>query len=255
MSAIYSLLSAARTQERNLESTANNIANVNTTGFKADRSVFKEFLKSSLGTGQPSTLEEYGHNSLAEPSQIGETRYAITDDTVIDTTAGGYKQTGNNFDFAIKGDGFFTVETPYGNRFTRDGSFLKSADGFLTDVSGNFVLGNNGRIPVIGEKINVTEDGFVSIDGLFVDKLRVSDFEQPEKLTKAGSNYFKQSENQIELVNNSNFQIKQGMLEQANVTLVKEMTQLISTNRSFDAAQRGIKTMDDIDAQSLLLAR
>ncbi|MBL0690760.1 MAG: flagellar basal-body rod protein FlgF [SAR324 cluster bacterium] len=255
MSGIYSLLSAAKTQERNLEVTSNNLANVNTNGFKADKAVFREFLKDAKATSPNSYEGGLKHDEFLSPYLKGATRYAITEEVISDMQPGTYQLTENSYDLAIKGKGFFSVSTPTGTRYTKDGAFQRSADGFLIDAVGNFVLGTNGKINVSGEKLNITSDGLVQVDDNFVDQLRIVGFDDPSRLTKAGKSYYVANKAQPVLPLTKEFSIHQGMLEKSNTSLVKEMLNLITAERSFQAVQRGIKTIDSIDEQSLRLAR
>ena len=190
MSAIFSLLSAAKANQRSLEATSNNIANVNTTGFKADRPVFKEHLDKAVGVDLESEEENFADNQFLTPFHLGSSTYVQTDDVLSNMEKGGYALTENDTDLALANDGFFTVETPYGKRYTRNGHFGLDRDGFLVTREGHYVLGNNGPMQVNDGKLNVTEDGLVQVDRTFVDKLLIVDFDEPSKLTKTGNSYF-----------------------------------------------------------------
>lgn len=254
MSAIYSLLSAAKVQERNLEVTSNNLANINTNAFKADKAVFREFLKNAQ-THDLNDEDELMQNPYLADYPNGNSRYVITDNVSSDMSAGSYQNTDNPYDLAIKGEGFFTISTPQGIRYTKDGEFQKSIDNYLVDASGNYVLGTGGAIEISGKNFNVTEDGLIQIDNVILDRLQIVNFQNPATLTKVGKSYYLPDEyNQI-LDVADNVQIKQGMLEKSNVSLVNNMLDLIVADRSFKAVQRGIQTMDNIDQQSLTMGR
>ncbi|KAK3604024.1 hypothetical protein CHS0354_026825 [Potamilus streckersoni] len=255
MSGIYSLTSGAKVQQRIVESTATNLANANTVGFKPDRPVFKKHLDQAIGSDLESTEELYNTQHYLSPYNLGSTSYSVLDDTLVTHTQGPMSLTENPLDFAIQGEGFFTVDTPQGVRYTRDGQFSRDGEGYLVNGSGHYVMGENGRINVEGKFVNVLEDGTVEVDNVFKDKMRVVRFEEAGKLLKFGKNYFVGRDKTQTPIEMEKPLLKQGTVEQSPVETVEEMTALIGANRIYEATQRGIKVLDDIDQKSNTLAR
>jgi len=255
MSGIYSLTSGAKAQQRLVETTANNLANANTIGYKTDKNVFKEYLGKAVGTDIQSEEEQFTGSEFLSPYGKGHTSYVKTDDTLVDFTQGHLKLTENKFDLAIDGEGFFSVDTPQGMKYTRDGTFSRDNEGYLTDKSGHHVIGENGKILVLGDDFNVLESGVIEVDQQFVDKIRVVSFEQPGKLNKTGDNYFMPKSVDQTPTSMSSPVIKQGMLESSATNVTSEMVNLITANRLYEVTQKGIKLMDEINSKSNQIAR
>ena len=203
---------------------SNNLANINTTGFKRDDLVF-DVLESGFNEDLP--LDQY-----------------------TDFNQGDLKSTGNLLDFAISGDGFFTVESPEGQLFTRNGHFSISDEGMIEDSFGNRVLGTNGPIEVLGQggvpgELRITEKGEVLVDGDIINKLLITDFEDKHELEKIGNNLYKPNDGITGEAIDSN-KIVQGYLEAANINPVSEMVNLIDMHRQFEATQKIMRTFDEI---------
>lgn len=210
---------------------ANNLANINTTGYK----------KSNLFA---SSIERYLTN---DKQQVSTIRTIKADETYTDFSEGRLKSTGNEFDVALRGSGFFSVMTPHGIRYTRDGSFNIDAQGFLTTSTGDKVFGDDGfiRVNPEGGKVAFLDNGSVVQDSVEIDKLRITDFNKPYRLLKTGANYLRP-----ELPNNpvrvsAGFAVKQGFLEGSNVEMVEEMTAMISSHRTYESIANAMKTQDD----------
>ncbi len=201
---------------------ANNLANVNSNGYKRDV-MFSEVMKSN--------------------NQSSVQNYISTD-----FSQGDLRQTNNPLDLAISGEGLFTIDDGNRTAYTRDGHFTRGADGFLRTSSGKAVMGQAGWIDLgrglesVGE-IRIGSHGDVYIDDELVDTLEISYFEKPSDLEKIGANLFAAKPGAIDHRVESP-KILQGKIEGSNVVAVHEMVELIELQRNFETSQRALKTLD-----------
>jgi flagellar basal-body rod protein FlgF len=208
---------------------ANNLANATTAGFKGDVAVgeaFPDLLVSQLQTGaQVGTLGLGSHIS-----QIS------TNDK-----QGALRQTGNTYDLAVAGSGWFSVQSANGTAYTRNGTFTIDAKGQLVTADALPVLDDGGRPITIGDgKASIAPDGRVSVDGRQIAKLALTSLD-PARLHKLGDNlYTGTAQKGVDPG-----RVEQGFLEGSNVNSVKEMVDLISTMRSFEASQKAVQAQDD----------
>jgi flagellar basal-body rod protein FlgF len=221
-------LSRQVTLERQMDVIANNVANVTTNGFKADRSLFQEYL-------MPTARED---NFVAGRDR--RLSHVLDRATFRDMAQGSLDQTKNPLDVAINGDGMFAVQTPAGERYTRDGSFQIDNQGQLVTASGYPVLGNNGpiRFQQTDKQIGISPDGTVTvlegtnrIDSIR-SKLRIVNFTQPQRLKKEGSNLFSLGEGNAAQPDTKST-LAQGFIERSNVNAVTEMSRMIEINRMY----------------------
>lgn len=208
-----------------LNQTSNNLANVNTDGYKRDDVTFWEMLYKSSG----------------DQARVGKALKVTTSHE-----QGPLKQTGNQLDFAINGEGFFKVMTEEGTRYTRSGHFLINSQGQLSTPGGDLVWGEGGPISITGQNISVADDGTISEDGITINRLAVVSFDNPGNLEKAGRNLFRTPGQNNEIPLNSP-SVKQGFLESSNVNTVKEMTELIDLQRAYASQQKVIRSFDELD--------
>lgn len=214
---------------------ANNLANVNSAGYKKDTAAFKSFPEVLMQRLRDKA--DNGNNPAIGKLGFG----AIVDEVATIYTPGQLKQTENPFDVALEGDNYFTVETPNGNMYTKNGSFGLDGNGYLVTAQGNYVLGQKGRIKVVGQNFNVSQNGQVSVDGLNVDSLRISSFGNPRtELKKVGDNLFTGNTPLPQVQG----RVLQGYLESSNVNAVNEMVDLITIMRSYEANQKAIQAHD-----------
>lgn len=209
---------------------ANNLANVNTVGFKSS-SLFAEQVERYMNNPEHEVLPE---------------RILKVDETFVNYSEGTPIQTGRPFDLMIKGSGFFTIMTNEGIRYTRDGSFQPDSDGFLVDSNGGRVFGEGGFIRIDQTKgaVTVLDDGKVMQDGLEIDTLRISDFNKPYRMTRMGNNYFRPLLPDNPVLYSGGFMIQQGYLESSNVDSIKMMIEMISAHRSYDLLSKAIQSED-----------
>lgn len=227
---IYSALSGAVAQARTLDVVANNVANTGTTGFRADRVSFQEELSRS-------------ENGSSSPEQL---RFVSISDVVMDPTPGALQQTGNALDMALEGEGWFAVETPQGERFTRAGAFAQGADGMLVTQQGFPVIadGTDGRIRIPPEvqELIVQRDGTILADGETLGSLRLRRFE-PDALEKEGASLVRAEGAGTA----AEAEVIQGYLEQSNMNAVAGLNEMINASRSFEAFQKIIRTYRQLD--------
>ena len=221
---VYTMLARQEGLLQEMQTVANNIANISTTGFKADRAQFAEFL---IDTAP-------GAESLSMAGLVGQN---------LDLAQGDMKYTGGAYDLAIQGEGFFAVETGQGPRLTRAGSFLVSADGQLVDAMGNAVLDQGGgplAIPQEANTVIVSADGTVSADGAIVGQVGV--FVPEGQLVRESGTYFDALDGYGDAENPS---ILQGALEQSNVSPVLEIARMIEVQRAYETGQSLLDLEDE----------
>ncbi|KDR94741.1 flagellar basal-body rod protein FlgG [Peptoclostridium litorale DSM 5388] len=163
---------------------------------------------------------------------------------------GGLQQTNRNLDVAIKGSGFFQVQTADGQtRYTREGTFKISDDGMLVTDEGMRVMANGGPVPVDGE-LNIRENGDIYIDGSFFDTLSVADVRNLDTLRKIGYGTYEVEPGQDPNMGQFEGELLQGYIEGSNVNPVKEMIEMIDIMRNYESGQKVIKAYDDIMAKA-----
>jgi flagellar basal-body rod protein FlgF len=215
ISGIYNLIDGSLTQQLRFETIANNMANINTNGFKKNIISFNQAL-------------EMNSTSKADFMQ-GPVRY-----------------TGNELDVALDSKGFFKIQTGNGIRYTRDGAFTLDENGTLVTLNGDSVIGQNGPITIDGSKVVIGGDGQVQVDDESVDRLMVVDFENPQLLQKEGGSmyFFSGEEKGISTVEEVG--VQQGYLESSNVNSTEEMIKMIETYRTFESVQKAIQSIDKV---------
>lgn len=230
---LYTATSGMLTSNRKIDVTANNIANISTAGFKRDSlvaTVFDEALVSRMENGTV-TIGNSSQRTIA--GEIG-----------TDLTQGSLKETGNSLDLAVKGDGFFTLTNAQGQQwFSRNGQFSMDAEGYLTLPQGGRLMGENGAVKVDGTGFTVNGQGEVyDTKGKLVDKLLI--------YSPTGNTMVKQSEGMfVDMAyTQANFiddgEVLQGVLESSNVDMTEELSDMISSQRSFQACSQALKMID-----------
>lgn len=222
---------------------ANNIANTDTTGYKKDSVITQSFSEELM-----KRLDDPAPNQLSHANKVGKISLGVFVDTIVtDFTSGAITSTGNNFDFAIAGDGFFTVNAmdengQYSEKYTRDGTFT-TRNGMLVTRDGYAVLGEKGNITLPDGELYINETGMVYVDGEFIDRLRMVSFNDNQSLRKyKDSLYSTTDDSEIAPFKGT---VQQGALEASNVNPVREMVDMITINRLYEANQRVITTIDN----------
>ncbi len=232
-SGLYAAVSGSLASMRRLEVISNNLANINTPGYKKDAMSFESLL---AGPVNPPSVPQ---NMTADPIMQKENVY-------IDFASGPTSQSGNPLDLALDGDGFFAVTTPDGTAYTRQGNFRTAGDGTLVTMDGYPVQGAGGAaVRIQGSRVEIDSKGGITVDGEQTGALAVVDFTKPYTLNKVGSALFMPAPNQAP-PQASNAQVQQGYIEGSNVESISEMVQMIETNRYFEACSKVIKGFDDM---------
>ena len=232
------------TQMKKLDVISNNLANVNTTGFKKDSTIissFPEMLMTKVNDRTRTGATQQGIGRVSLGAQV--------DAIYTNFSQGSFVRTDDKFNVAIQGDGFFTVTTPNGDeRYTRDGSFVVSANGQLKTQEGNLVMGQAG-VATLGEEfltkaheVFIDDGGRIIVDGEQVDALRIVSFEDQAALQKTGDNLYQGNGNVVPF----NGKVIQGFLEDTNVNPVTAMVDLITVSRAYEANQKMIQVHDTL---------
>lgn len=245
MQAIFSAASGLKNQQTRIDTIASNISNTNTVGYKSTRVDFKDALYALMDNPVGNSEET---NLLAGCG-------VLTGATTADFTAGKLMPTGILLDFAISGEGFFTVENSAGERqYTRNGNFLLSDEGnnnYLVTAQGYHVLDTAGNRIVLPEDISnlsVTGSGVLGVGNTDIAGLGIVNFSNPDGLMPTGDSCLSATENSGEPVTAGDPQVQQGSLEGSNVDLAQELTLLIRAQRAYSLSSKALKTADDMDA-------
>lgn len=217
----YAVQGAIR-QEKRFEVLSNHMANSATTGFKTQVLSFDDMLQAHM---------------------------------TLDTRQGDLISTENPLDLAISGDGFFKIQTDQGIRYTRNGNFGLDASGILINSEGHAVLSTSGAPITIDmedyseEEIAINSAGEIELDEAILGTLDIVNFEATDKLKKEGNSLFKYEGPEADEKAPDVFEVKQGQLEQSNVEVVQEMTNMITTNRYYESFQKLMQTIDELNAK------
>ena len=221
---------------------ANNLANANTVGFQKDGMVvgsFAQMLHGEMGYSKEGMTQAGFVPTGAAKHGDSEIFYK----TFTQFAQGSLKNTGHPFDLALEGDGFFSVQTRYGMRFTRNGSFNLDGEGRLVTKDGSFVMGNKGPIKIKGTEFKVEDNGAIIANGKEIDRLRMVRFEDLRQIKKCGDNYFSAD---VASEPAPHSKVRQGFLETANVNAVREMVDMLAVMRSFEANQKLLQAEDQM---------
>ncbi len=215
---IYLGLSRQMVLRTNMDIVANNIANMNTAGFRAQNPVFEEYVSKPVNGDPLSFVSDYGQYQMTDPGPL--------------------TQTGNDLDVALVGNGFITVQMPDGSTgYTRDGSFHLRSDGTLVTTTDRPVMGNGGVIvlPTDATEINIDENGVISDESGPVSQIGVVEFENVQLLEPVGHNTYTCPQAGVEAQNTT---VAQGFVEGSNVKPVIEMTRMIEILRNSQSTQK-----------------
>jgi len=216
----------ARTQA--LDLAANNLANVNTNGYKALLPTFQ------------SVLANASSSTVSNPIAQAVNDYGVLGDSRTDLGQGSLEHTGSDFDFALQGDGWFALQNGSGKLYTRNGNFHVDRNGRLATADGIPVLGTQGPITIPPGKLSVSGDGTISVDGALAGQLQIEKFAPGTESTPSGSSYFSAPSGSAR---SSNAQVTQGSLENSNVSPVSAAVDLVTLQRHADLLQQALTTI------------
>ena len=249
MRALRTAASGMAAQQLNVEVISNNIANMNTVGYKRQRAEFQDLIyqnvermgaqSSSQGTVVPTGIQ------VGLGVKAGSV-YRITDQ-------GTPTQTGSDYDVAIDGDGaFFKIQDGAGEAYTRDGAFTIDPTGQLVTKSGLPVLGESGPIVIDPARgpITVADDGNISQNGVTIGQLGLARFDNLAVLSKEGDGLYRNASNAAP-IDAAGAQVRQGMLEGSNVNPLIEITQLIEISRAYERATKMIENVTELSRRSV----
>lgn len=245
MQAIHTAALGMKTQQTRIDNIANNIANINTAGYKSSTVNFKDALY---------TLIDNPDGTDSEASNLLRGSGVLTGSISTDFSDGSVDFTGQALDFAIRGDGFFVLSSANGERYyTRNGNFAISHEGqnnYLVTNDGYYVLNRDGgriNLPDDSSSINVTEDGVLYSEDGWSSSLGIVSFTNPDGLISTGGSRYQTTEVSGEATASGGFSVVQSALENSNVDLAKELTLLMRTQRAYSFASNALRTADSME--------
>jgi flagellar basal-body rod protein FlgF len=243
---LYTAAAGALVAQADADNIANNLANVSTTGFKSTLLQVQSNEPMAISRQQNGP----GGSSSVAVGDLGSGSQVV--DTPTSYGQGGLQHTGNPLDLAISGDAFFTVQTPQGLRYTRDGSFMRNGQGLMVTSDGNLVLGQNGQAITLPDgPVNISQDGTIKVGDDTVNQLQLTSFSKLNNLGKEGSNLFYDAGANPQPTTTGSSLVTQGSLEGSNANVVRSMVDLITAQRWFEANEKCISTEDTATAQAL----
>jgi flagellar basal-body rod protein FlgG len=261
----YTGASGMRAQQFRMDAVANNLANVATDGYKKEVAAFKAFPELLIRRQDDDGVYLHPFGSGDAAPIVGKMGTGVElNELYTSHEQGALKETSSDFDFALDGKGFFSVATPWGERYTRNGSFVLGKEGMLETKEGYPVLGENGPIRVSANNFQVDKDGGVWINAAYeegpeimiarekntweepvlLDTLKIVEFELDRYLQKQGSSLYRESETSgpaMVIAEGRRPMVLQGFNEASNVDPVVEMVQMIEVNRAYEANQKVIQ--------------
>ncbi|MCL2183349.1 MAG: flagellar basal-body rod protein FlgF [Chitinispirillia bacterium] len=227
---IYTASTSMTALAQKQEQIANNLANINTTGYK-----------------QAGLFTATYHNLLKDDdNRVFANSVNKVDEVFIDFSEGTMRKTDNDLDLLIKGTGFFKIMADDGVRYTRNGNFSIDKDGLLVTGDGAKVMGTEGYIRVeANERITVSDSGEVIQNGFSKGIIKIVDFEKPYELRRCGNSRF--APLNVEAVEEKleGFVIRQGFLEGSNVDMIRNMVDMISAHRNYESSQKALHSQDE----------
>lgn len=245
--ALYTAWTGLRNEEKRMDVVTNNMANADTIGYKkidVTAQSFDRHLAVKINDITEGSNVIRGLGGVTLGVKIGETYY--------DMSQGNFRETGSQYDFALSGRGFFTISTTDKAgvehiRYTRDGNFTVTRDGFLVTKDGDYVLGEGGtRIQIPGAdtvRINTNQLGEIYIDNTYIATLQVVDFENYDFLSSYGENMYEPVAGAVMI--DADATVTAGYVEMSNVNMVTEMVDMIAITRAYETNQKMVKTIDE----------
>jgi len=222
---------------RQMDIIANNLANSETAGYKSEKPLFEEYLSNKARISDLPGAS--GRISLVQDRGL-----------LRDFSEGGMVQTENPFDVAINGKGWLVVDTPDGERYTRNGRLTRNEEGTLVNSAGYPILSNSGTINIAADetKFTVASDGSVSTSAGEKGKLRIVVFDNENLLSKQGESLFNSEEPPIPA---EDVRVVQGVIERSNVQPILELTEMITVMRSYISASKMNEKIDELKRRGI----
>ncbi len=241
--ALYMAASGAANHQVKMDVLANNLANINTTGFKRELAVFRELALpgSSVASENPPSAPENAYRHLS----------TIPVRTYTDHSPGAFTHTGGNLDLALEGKGFFCIKTPSGEQYTRKGEFRISEGGLLTTMEGHPVMSERGEINIEGGKPWIDEKGNITVNGANVNTIKVVEFDNLKDLHRVSDNLFEARDQVRRPRLADETLVQQGYLEKSNVNPVAMMTEMITVLRCYQSYQKAIHAMSEMTSKAI----
>lgn len=237
---LYTAYTGMYAQQQRMDTISNNLANVNTAGYKKDGVLFKSF--DEVYTMKINDPEQIGGN------RIGKSNFGVrTGDVYTDFKQGSFMQTDDPLNIALDGQGMVAVGSfdSEGNiitKYTRDGSFGLSPKGEMVTKDGFFVLGEKGPITINSSNVRIDQQGKIYVNDKYQDTLQLTDFENSDTLKKMGGGIYDVTKDTI--IKEFEGTIIQGFVEASNVNSVEEMINMINVMRTYEANQKIMTTYD-----------
>lgn len=253
---LYTSYTGMLNEQYRMDIMSNNLANADTTGFKKEGSTSQAYaevmaVKIKDLTKNPNTPRRLGNMSLGV--KIGE--------SYTDFSQGSLRDTGNTYDIALGGSGFFNIEFTSkagetSTKYTRDGGFTITKEGYLVTKDGDYVLGENGRIQLSTTAGTTVFDrnGDIYQDDRLVASLKISDFEDTNYLTHYGETMWDAKEGAVE-IDVEDPDVRQGYLEMSNANVVKEMVNMITISRHYESNQKMLTSFDETLEKTMTLSK
>ena len=237
---MYSATAGMMTMLSRVQTIANNLANVDTPGYREDTmrlTTFPQMLMSRMFANGGSSSAPIGQNALG----------VVNESMSVRLTQASLRPTDNPLDLAVQGAGFFAVQTRDGVRYTRDGSFRRDANNQLVTSQGDFVLDANGApITVPSGLVTVTPTGQIQVDGRAVGQVGLTEFGQPTQLRKTANNLLEDPTGQSQPGPALTSVVQQGYLEGSNVDPVRAMADMMVAQRAYESNARMVQIQDDM---------
>lgn len=262
---IYNSASGMIAQQARIDIIANNLANTDKTGFKRDMTLFKAFPDMIIRRLNDDGLGITPAGSYDTMPYVGKLGTGVeVNEVFTQFSQGSLQRTENPFDLALEGQGFFTVNTEKGERYTRNGTFTVNHEGILVNHLGYPVIGENGIIRVQRNNFIINERGEIIVNAalslepedmigltsndwaepVVIDRLKIVDFENIREIKKEGDSLFRETEFSGPPLPPGEVKVLQGFLEKSNVNIVREMVDMIEVQRSYEANQKSILAHD-----------
>jgi len=239
-SGLYAACSGLMARTQAIDIVANNLANLDTAGYKRETQFYEALTTAVQGASGPARLG---------PLNSAVNQYGVLGGQSLVMSPGSLEQTGNPLDLALQGDGFFVVNSPQGLRYTRNGSFSVDSTGHLVTSEGYSVMGAKGPITLPPGKVTVSNDGTISVGDTLVGKLQVVQFPPNTHLTAESNANFSAPAGAAQPLTSAH--IREGALEGSNVNPVEEEVNLVTLQRHSDFLTKAIKMFNtDMDGMA-----